>query len=97
MNLGMVGDVFASEFWTKVMKESAERKLVEQVECFVLSDNELDKVVNQTSHREWRYMWLASKRPIKCCLTLASSNRKHKKNQRYDKISTYDPELECEE
>ena len=81
----------------KIMKESAEHKLVKQVECFVLSDNELNKVVDQALHREWCYTWLASKRTIECCLTLASSNHKHKKNQRYDKISTYNPELECEE
>ena len=57
----MVGDVSASKCWTKIMQELSERRLVEEVECFVLGDNKLDQMVDQALRGERCYTWLAGK------------------------------------
>jgi hypothetical protein len=79
MDLGTVRDVFASERGAKIKEELMECRLVEQVKCLILQDNELDQIVNQASLGEQHYMTLASKRCIECCLMLSSIHHKYMK------------------
>ena len=59
------------------MEQLAECGLVDKVECFVLRDDKLDQMVDQTLRREGWYTWLVGDGPIERRLASARSNHKH--------------------
>ncbi len=60
----MMQDVLHRKSGLKVMYELPKCGLVEQKECIVLRDNELDHMVDKASHREWGHAQLARNHPI---------------------------------